>query len=164
MFGEILETERGLPTKAKFPVSTKEAGRGTNYLEYTYSTKMGGQAVVPRLISQANNTAKLGITYRILSAQFVGDPQKLFSLNHYMNLGVKELVDFTEKGDSEPRKFDPARDRKIFVLGEWRSQKSVSLLMMLVVGVVILGFVGIALKQRKKMVVLPEVNERNKNE
>ena len=164
VFGEILETERGLPKKAIFTVSTKEAGSVTNYLEYAYPTKMGGQAVVPRLISKANNNAKLGITYRILSAQFVGDPQKLFSLNHYLNSGVSQLVDFTEKGDMKSRKFDPARDRKIFVLGEWRSQKSVSLLMMLVVGVVILGFVGIALKQRKKMVVLPEVNERNKNE
>ena len=164
VFGEILETERGLPKKAIFTVSTKEAGSVTNYLEYAYPTKMGGQAVVPRLISKANNNAKLGITYRILSAQFVGDPQKLFSLNHYLNSGVSDLFDYTEKGDMKSRKFDPSRDRKIFVLGEWRSQKSISLLMMLVVGVVILGFVGIALKQRKKMVVLPEVNERNKNE
>ena len=164
VFGEIVETERGLPTKAIFTVYTKEVGMGTNYLEYAYSTKRGGQAVVPRLISKAGDNANIGISYRILSAQFVNDPQRLFSMNHYLNSGVGELVDYTEKGDMTSREFDLSRDRKIFVLGEWRSQKSVSLLMMLVVGVVILGFVGIALKQRKKMLVLSEAKERDKNE
>jgi hypothetical protein len=108
VFGEIMETERGLPTKAKFTASTKKAGRVTKYLEYAYPTKMGGQAVVPRLISKAGDDANTGITYRILNAQFVNDPSKLFSVNHYLNPGVREMVDYTKKGDMKSRKFNPS--------------------------------------------------------
>ncbi len=169
--GEIVASSKdGLPTLARYVISSSEGVLSSpRYIHYCYSPELA-MPWLPREIryfsdenlqSEGGNIRKrnVGGSLHYIGSGRSEQTQTLVLGDRYLVQGISSITSYSEEGAAQRREFDIAKDRKMYILGSWYPQQTVSRIFTATIGIVMAIFVFFTARMVKR-----EARERTKNQ